>query len=219
MTTQSQNSAGAATRMHQSAMEGLDAAINNLYNSWQKLISSIMNGNTFKGLVGTATSILKFFGQGNSALRIFTAALTLFNAKTLITNANLAAQGKEFTNIDLTLKNLGGVLTTTKSNLAGLSDQQSKVTLGIEAQNEKLREQIRLYRELKDAQNGTFTEENIATKGSGKSKKKSGTTETPENGQGGAKGVWNNANQLVGKLSMAVNLVSIVMTAFDMILD
>ena len=217
LTTQSQNSAGAATRMHQSAMEGLDAAINNLYNSWQKLISSIMNGNTFKGLINTATSILKFFGQGNSALRVFTAALTLFNAKTLITNANLAAQGKSFTNIDLTLKNLGGVLSTTKNNLMGLSSKQSEVTRGIEAQNERLREQIRLYRELKDAQNGIFTEGNIATgnKGTGnQANEEEVSTQT-----GGIKNLFSNAGQLVGKISMITGIVSIITTIFDVILD
>ena len=59
MTAQSENSAGAATRMHAAAMESLDAALQRLTNAWQNLISSIANGDTFKGLINIATGFLK----------------------------------------------------------------------------------------------------------------------------------------------------------------
>ena len=116
LTTASQNSAGAATRMHKAAMEGLDAAITRLTNAWQNLISKLANGNTFKGLINLLTGLLKYFGKGNSLLKILTWAFTIFNAKTLLVNAGLAKSHEKVRNLNslfgLFKEKIGGVRTS-----------------------------------------------------------------------------------------------------------
>ena len=45
--------------MHKKAMDGLEATINELTNAWQKLISNLANGDTFKGVIKILTGIIK----------------------------------------------------------------------------------------------------------------------------------------------------------------
>lgn len=230
LTTASQNSAGAATRMHQAAMEGLDAALNNLTNAWQRLISNIANGDTFKGLINVATSLLKFFGQGNSALRLFTAAIILFNARTLITNANLAAQHKHFTNLDIALKTLKGTLGETRGNLEDLNNANGRVAQGIEAEIEYVNTLTASYKNLTTAKMeaaGVQPDGTIVPVG-GPSAKGTKTTTTKvkqptktgtniPKANGGT--ILSNATSLVGKISMITMAVSTLLTAFDLIQD
>ncbi len=153
LTTASQNSAGAATRMHQSAMEGLDAALNNLTNAWQKLISNLANGDSFKWIVNTLSKIVKWFADGNSLLKIFTIAITLFNAKTLITNMNLVAQGKELKNLDTAYATVSGRVKTFGANISALLNPMSQETAKIEEQIQKVRTLTQEYNNLTNAKN------------------------------------------------------------------
>lgn len=153
LTTASQNSAGAATRMHQSAMEGLDAALNNLTNAWQKLISNLANGDSFKWLVNTLSSIVKWFADGNSLLKIFTVAITLFNAKTLLTNMSLVSQGKELKNLDTAYATVSGRVKTLGTNITSLLNPMSKETAEIEKQIQKVRTLTQEYNNLTNAKN------------------------------------------------------------------
>ena len=117
LTAASQNSAGAAARMHAAAMEGLAASLNNLTNAWQKLISSIVNGNDFKVIIDTLTGFVKWLGNGHAILKVFTILITAWNAKTLMTNASLLAQNKRINNLNVAFHDLYKALerTTTAS--------------------------------------------------------------------------------------------------------
>ena len=167
LTTASQNSAGAATRMHQAAMEGLDAALNNLTNAWQKLISNIANGDSFKWLINTLSGIVKWFADGNTLLKVFTIAITAFNAKTLLTNMRLQQTGEKVRNVDTAFATLGTRLKGLGTQFSSLSKQMSAESSAIQSQTTLIREQIQAYQDLAAAKAGTYTGPNIATPGTG----------------------------------------------------
>lgn len=118
----SENSAGAATKMHAAAMEGLDASLNNLTNSWQKLISNIVNGDTFKVLIDTLNFLLGLFNEGDSLLKVFALAMVAFNAKTLITNISLAAQQQKLKNLDMAYQGISDQILKVRNNMRGLTE-------------------------------------------------------------------------------------------------
>lgn len=163
LTAASENSAGAAARMHAKAMEGLEASLNTLTNAWQKLISNLANGDSFKWIIDGLASVIGWFGEGNTALKIFTSAMVLWNAKTLITNMNLAAQGKEYKNLDSAINTVVGRVKTLTGNITNLMNPMSKETLEIEKQTAKIREQINAYRDLDAAKQGSPQIPNAAT--------------------------------------------------------
>ena len=138
LTEASQNSAGAAARMHASAMEGLDASINNLTITWQKFISSVVNGNTFKGLIDVATGLLKFISQGNSLANVFATIMTIFSIKTIASNLALVKAKDSIRNLDTALGSLGTMfnkvygdmqLLTTAEGLQIQKLQEEKLTV------------------------------------------------------------------------------------------
>ena len=147
LTEASQNSAGAATRMHAAAMEGLDASLNNLTNSWQKLISSLADGDSIKWLIDGLTGLVKWLGDGNSLLKIMTIAVTALNIKTLVANAGLLKQQKDVKNLNVVFGNLSEAITGTIKTYKGLGDAQSVESQKIDEQNRKIEEQIRLLKE------------------------------------------------------------------------
>lgn len=87
--------------MHKKAMDGLEATINELTNAWQKLISNLVNGDTFKGIIKTLTGIVKWFAKGNSLMKIISTTMLIINTKTLIQNANLDKQNEKVKNLDI----------------------------------------------------------------------------------------------------------------------
>lgn len=211
-------------------MEGLDAALNNLTNAWQRLISNIANGDTFKGLINVVTGLLKFFGQGNSALRLFTAAIILFNARMLVTNANLAAQHKHFTNLDIALKTLKGTLGETRGNLEDLNNANGRVAQGIEAEIEYVNTLTASYKNLTTAKmeaagvqpDGTI----IPVGGSGAKGTKTTTTKVKQPAKTGTNipkvnggTILSNATSLIGQISMVVMVASTLATVFDLVKD
>ena len=155
LTEASEKSAGAATKMHQSAMEGLDASLNNLTNSWQKLISSLANGDTFKGLIDGLTKIVSWFAEGDSMLKILTTAFTAYNAITLIHNARLAAAGKEYKNLNVALKTVKSLFVSTGSSLGSLSNEFSQSTSEIQKQTAALNQNADAWLRRKSAQEGS----------------------------------------------------------------
>ena len=153
--------------MHQSAMEGLDAALNNLTNAWQKLISNIANGDSFKWLVNTLSGIVKWFADGNTLLKIFTIAITAFNAKTLLTNMRLQQTGDKVRNVDTAFATLGTRLKGLGTQFSSLTKQMSAESTAIQNQTTLIREQIQAYQDLAAAKAGTYTGPNIATPNGG----------------------------------------------------
>lgn len=164
LTTASQNSAGAATRMHNAAMEGLDATLNELTNSWQKLISSIANGDTFKGILKVATGLLKWLSNGNSLLKIFTIAIVAFNVKTLATNVALASQGKAVQNVNTALSNFKNVIVDTASKYGVLAQQSSMYQAVLKKEELQANATAGAYRNLNGAKSGSATAGGASTK-------------------------------------------------------
>lgn len=154
LTEASQNSAGAAARMHASAMEGLDASINNLTITWQKFISSIVNGDTFKGLIDVATGLLKFISQGNSLANVFATLMTIFSVKTIATNLALAKSKESIHNLDTALGSLGSMFNKVYGDMQLLTSAE-----GIQIQ--KLQEEKLTVDSLTNAYIGL----NVARKG------------------------------------------------------
>jgi TP901 family phage tail tape measure protein len=148
LTEASENSAGAATRMHAKAMDGLDASLNNLTNAWQELISALADGDTIKFWVDALTSVVKWFGDGNTLLKIFTIAMTAFNIKTLATNISLTKQGEKYKNLNTVVGNTADAISGLIKTTGALGTEMSKESILIEEQNNKYREQIRLLTEL-----------------------------------------------------------------------
>lgn len=158
LTTASENSAGAAAKMHKSAMKGLDASINSLTNAWQKLISSIANGDSFKWIIDTATGLLKWLSDGNALLKVVTTSILLFNTKSLITRVTLASVGKEFKNTDEKVLSLGLQLKKVTKAFNDTVNPMSKTTANLEAYRRKIEETTSALRE-----NTTAKRENAAS--------------------------------------------------------
>lgn len=77
LTTASEQSAGAQALQHQLAMEGLEAAINNLTIAWQNLLQKLTNSDLFKGIIKTLTSLVNLFGNNNVRAIAFVTAMTI----------------------------------------------------------------------------------------------------------------------------------------------
>ena len=165
LTAASENSAGAAARMHAKAMEGLEASLNTLTNAWQKLISNLANGDSFKWIIDGLASLVGWFGEGNTALKLLTSAIVLWNAKSLATNISLAAQGKEYKNLDNTILNVVGKVKSLGTTMTALGDPLSKETAQITKQTEEIRKQIQAYRDLAAAKQGNPTTSIATTDG------------------------------------------------------
>lgn len=162
LTAASENSAGAAARMHQAAMEGLDASLNNLTNAWQKLISNLANGDSFKWLIDALAGIVKWFSDGNTLLKVFTIGITLFNAKTLMANMALAAQGEKIKNLDQAFLGISGRLKTLGQNFISIGKETSALTQKIDEEKVKVDSLTQSYEQLTNAKKGASNAYNSA---------------------------------------------------------
>ena len=227
LTEDSERSAGAAARMHQSAMEGLDATINKLTNTWQGLISNLVNGDSFKGILKVATTVLKYFGEGNSFIRIAGAAMLLFSTKTVLANASLKAQGKEIHNLNTAWEKVKGIFQIHLQQY----DQYILKGEQIDLITEKVRQQRMEYELLNAAQKGA-TSPDIATTpngeitgtpekkgGAGKTSKTNGkTVKTPKGtGKASLKTGLSNAASLMGSIQTGITIGLTVMVGLDWI--
>ena len=243
LTEASEKSAGAATKMHQSAMEGLDASLNNLTNSWQKLISSLANGDTFKGLIDGLTKIVSWFAEGDSMLKILTTAFTVYNGITLIHNARLAAAGKEYKNLNTAVKAVKDLFVSTGTAVRDLSDEYSKSSAKIQEETDKLNANTEALKRNKEARTGvaggsssggvkptgvtapdsagadsTLIDE--ATEGVKKLGKESSNAGGKLSSLGGKmKTFAGNATKLVGSISLAINAALIVASTLEWTAD
>ena len=153
----SENSAGAATRMHAKAMDGLDASLNRLTNSWQKLISSLANSNVIKFFVDTLTGLVTWLSEGNSFMKIFAGVMVFLNAKTLLTNISLLRQKKAYENLNVSLKSLKATTQSYWGSVKQLSKAHSEETLEIRKKTEELNKLTGAYNQAKAAQQGYQT--------------------------------------------------------------
>lgn len=134
----SENSAGAATEMHEASMNSLSASLNTLTNAWQRLISNLMNGDDFKWIVDLVAGFVKWLGNGHTALKLFTIAIGIWNTKTIVQNVQLAKQKKEYINLDAALLKVKGTAQDLLKTTQSLTTQQGLETKEIQNQTRAL---------------------------------------------------------------------------------
>ena len=78
LTEVSENSAGQQAVMHRKAMEGLDASINTLRNSWQEFLTTLTNSDVFIKILQSAAQLLQNISKNSSLGTILTKAMALF---------------------------------------------------------------------------------------------------------------------------------------------
>ena len=188
----SENSAGAATRMHAKAMDGLDASLNKLTNAWQKLISSLANSNVIKTLVDVVTGLVKWLSDGNSFMKMFAIAMVILNAKTLLTNVSLLRQKKTYENLNVSLKSLKATTQSYWGSLVQLTKAHSEETLAIRKKTEELNKLTGAYNQAKAAEQGYQAGMLVDTK----------------TGVSGVKNLQVNRNQISGQMALTGSGVS-----------
>lgn len=78
LTEVSQNSSGQQAVMHKKAMEGLDAAINTLRNSWQEFLTTLTNSDEFIKILKTAAQLLQNITKNTNLPNLLAKAASLF---------------------------------------------------------------------------------------------------------------------------------------------
>lgn len=76
LTEVSENSAGQQALMHEKAMQGLDAAINTLTNSWQKFLTTLTNSDIFIGILNTLSTIMQNLTKEGTVLNLVVVGLS-----------------------------------------------------------------------------------------------------------------------------------------------
>lgn len=150
----SENSAGAATRMHAKAMDGLDASLNKLTNAWQNLISTLANGDTFKWFIDIGTEFLKWLAEGNSLVKVLFLSISALNFGSLVKNLNALRQKKNYENINTSLTALKQTTQSYAQTLKALTRAQSEETLTIQKQTAELHDLAGAYDRAKMAKQG-----------------------------------------------------------------
>lgn len=104
LTEVSENSAGQQALMHKKAMEGLDASINTLRNSWQEFLTTLTNSDVFIKVLQSASQLLQNISKNSSLETIITKAMSLF----MLINKTKIIEG--FKQLGSSFKNLGPAL-------------------------------------------------------------------------------------------------------------
>lgn len=209
----SENSAGAAAEMHGAAMEGLEATINNLTNAWQKLISNIVDGDSFKWIIKSLTGLVKWLGKGHSIIKIMIIAFNLFNLKTLMTNISLQKQGNSIKNLNTSWENLkqvllgvGKVFRITKNNIDSETNALKENTAAVDENRRAKEKKPKATPEVAGGITGS-----TKTKGGLKGKFKNFGSKT--------KGVFSKGSELLGKAQTAIFAISSTVLALELIGD
>ena len=116
LTEVSENSAGQQALMHKKAMEGLDAAINTLRNSWQEFLTTLTNSDVFINILKGAAQLLQNISKNSNLNTIITKAAALFMLinKTKIVDM-FKQMGKSF-------KDVGKVLEQSKNSFNSIKE-------------------------------------------------------------------------------------------------
>ena len=215
----SENSAGAAAEMHGAAMEGLEATINNLTNAWQKLISNIVNGNSFKGIIKFATKFIKWFAKGNSVLKLLSVGILLINTRTLLMNISLKKQHKAVKTVETAWSSFKDAIIGVKSSLGIASKQINKTTTDIENQTDAINNNT-LAKKRNSGEDITPNgkEDTFLVTTSGK-KGKFSLKDFFKKGKLKGQSIISGGTELLGKFQMATTLISSIYLITDSILD
>lgn len=116
LTEVSENSAGQQALMHKKAMEGLDAAINTLKNSWQEFLTTLTNSDAFINILKTAAKLLQNISKNSSLGSIITKMTALF----ILLNKGKIING--FQDMGKSFKNMGPALKQAFTSMTSLVD-------------------------------------------------------------------------------------------------
>ena len=130
LTSISENSAGQQALMHAKAMEGLDAAINTLTNSWQNFLTTLTNSELFIGVLNMLSNVLQTISQRGGSVSLVLGALSFILAKNQKAILNLTtALGKS-------VKKFAEFAKTIKTGRKGLQQYQNQWKKNITALKE-----------------------------------------------------------------------------------
>ena len=135
LTAVSENSAGQQALMHAKAMEGLDASINTLTNSWQKFLTTLTSSDTFITFLNGLSWVLQNISQQGGTVSLIIGGLSFVFAKNQKAILNLTTAlgkvikklsefGKKLLNIKKTLKDYNK---TWKENITTLKNAHKQV--------------------------------------------------------------------------------------------
>lgn len=208
LTADSENSAGAATEMHEAAMNSLSASLNTLTNAWQRLISNLMNGDDFKWIVDLVASFVKWLGDGHTAIKLLTIAIGLWDAKTILQNIQLAKQKQAYINLDTALAKVKITAQDYLNTLQNLTTQEALETETIENQTRALD----LNTAARQRNNASKTGGTTPTGGNTPAPTGGKTTPPANTGTGG--GFLSKTVGMLGKAQTIITSVVLVMSAF-----
>lgn len=105
LTEVSENSAGQQALMHKKAMEGLDASLNMVKNSWQEFLTTLTNSNEFIAILDQVAKILNNISKNSSLPKLLANGANFFM---------MFKKSKIIETIQVLGKNMGGLSSTTK---------------------------------------------------------------------------------------------------------
>ena len=145
LTEVSENSAGQQALMHKKAMEGLDAAINTLRNSWQEFLTTLTNSDVFIKILKGAAQLLQNISKNSNLSTILTKAMALFVLinKTKIIDA--------FKQIGKSFKGIGKVLEQTKTSFSSIKESMQANRQAAKDYAEAQREAAKCEQEIADS--------------------------------------------------------------------
>ena len=235
LTEASQNSAGAAARMHAKAMDGLEASLNNLTNAWQKFISTLVDGDLFKWVIDVGAEFLKWLSDGASLIKIFWLAMLAMDVKTFVKNLNLIRQNQGYKNLDKTVSELRKTTQSYKDTLRNLGVEQSEETRRIKEQTAELHNLADALHRVNVEQDGVNANPGINVTGGGITVPGAGTgntggnNTTPKNkdvGNGttgktpGKLGTaLSNIGQMVGAIQMGLTIGTTLVVGMEAVTD
>ena len=123
LTAISEQSAGQQALMHAKAMEGLDASINTLTNSWQKFLTTLTSSDTFIFFLNTASAVLKNVSKSGGTAMLIMSAFTLLLSKN---SAKLIVFGKAIQKIGTFFKGLRHPIQNARKFITGWSSDIKK---------------------------------------------------------------------------------------------
>lgn len=123
LTAISENSAGQQALMHAKAMEGLDASINTLTNSWQKFLTTLTNSNTFITFLNGLSAVLQNISQRGGTFSLVMGGLMVLISRN---TSKVMAFGKALQKVAGFFKNLRHPVTNVKKAFSGWSSELKK---------------------------------------------------------------------------------------------
>lgn len=137
LTAISENSAGQQALMHAKAMEGLDASINTLTNSWQKFLTTLTSSDTFITFLNGLSNVLQNISQRGGTFTLAMGAMTVVLSRN---SAKIVAFGKALQKMGNLFKGLRHPINNSKKLLGQWTKDLKKNVETIKTSKSAMRE-------------------------------------------------------------------------------